>query len=155
MKSNLENIRTKLPIRVISYYASSKGIDGKNCFNFWMRSYIIRIISDKPFGRGDVLEITDIKKDSSGLFIAVRVINEWQAEYPVLSFVSGRLVYDKWSDFSYKSTEGIEILDSIEQLLMDNLSIGFVILAYKSGKIYCDDNVRDNHLEFSIQLDLV
>ena len=46
------------PIRVISYYASSKSqIDGKNDFCFWMRSKLTRIICDKPFARGDVLQI--------------------------------------------------------------------------------------------------
>ena len=44
-----------LPQKVISYYASSKGIDNRNCFNFWLRSKLIRVICDKPFARGDVL----------------------------------------------------------------------------------------------------
>ena len=51
--SNLGTANITLPVNVISYYASTKGIDGKNCFNYWMRSKLVRIISDKPFARGD------------------------------------------------------------------------------------------------------
>ena len=149
--SNLDNI--KLPTRVISYYASSKGIDGKHSFNFWMRSALIRVIADKPFGRGDTLEITSIKKDGEKVIIEAKVIEEWQKEYPVLCFVSGRLTYNKWSNFDYTCTEGIQVLCSIEQLLSNNYSLGFVALAYKSGKTICDDNGMDNHLEIAITVD--
>ena len=46
------------PMRVISYYASTKSpIDGKHSYNYWMRSKLVRIIADKPFARGDVLVI--------------------------------------------------------------------------------------------------
>lgn len=152
MTSNLENSSIKFPIRVISYYASSKGIDGKNCFNFWMRSALIRVIADKPFARGDVLEISSITKNGSNTTIECKVINEW-AEYPVLCFVSGRLTYNKWSNFKYTSTEGIQILQSIEQLLSNNYSIGFITLVYKSGKLFCDDDNMNNHLEIDINLD--
>ena len=152
MTSNLENSSIKFPIRVISYYASSKGIDGKNCFNFWMRSALIRVIADKPFARGDVLEISNITKNGSNIIIECKVINEW-AEYPVLCFVSGRLTYNKWSNFKYTSTEGIQILQSIEQLLSNNYSIGFITLVYKSGKLFCDDDNMNNHLEIDINLD--
>ena len=152
MTSNLENSSIKFPIRVISYYASSKGIDGKNCFNFWMRSALIRVIADKPFARGDVLEIFSITKNGSNTTIECKVINEW-AEYPVLCFVSGRLTYNKWSNFKYTATDGIQILQSIEQLLSNNYSIGFITLVYKSGKLLCDDDSMNNHLEIDINLD--
>ena len=151
MASTLESFISKLPMRVISYYASSKGIDGKHCFNFWIRSALIRIIANKPFARGDVLEITNIIKNGANITIECKVIDEW-AEYPVLCFVSGRLVYNKWSNFKYTSTEGIQILCPIEQLLTNNYSIGFAVLIYKSGKIYCDDDEMNNHLEIDITL---
>ncbi len=153
MTSNLDLQNINFPIRVISYYASSKGIDGKNSFNFWMRSALIRIISNKPFARGDVLEITSLEKTESGIIINVNVIEEWEAEYPVLCFVSGRLTYNKWSNFKYTTTAGIQILYPIEQLLSTNYSIGFIVLVYKSGKILCDDDGMDNHLEIDITLD--
>lgn len=153
MLTNLDNKTISFPMRVISYYASSKGIDGKNCFNFWMRSALIRIIADKPFARGDVLEIKDIYKENGSTIIDVNVIDEWQAEYPVLCFISGRLTYNKWSNFKYLCTEGIQILQPIEQLLSGNYSIGFVVLAYQSGKIFCDDDTMNNHLEIDISLE--
>ena len=151
MTSNLDFSSIKFPLRVISYYASTKGIDGKHCFNFWVRSALIRVVSDKPFARGDVLEITNMTKNGSNIMIDCKVIDEW-AEYPVLCFVSGRLTYNKWSNFEYTSTEGVQILCPIEQLLTNNYSIGFVASVYKSGKIYCDDDDMNNHLEIDITL---
>lgn len=151
MTSNLDNFSNKLPIRVISYYASSKGIDGKNGFNFWIRSALVRIVADKPFARGDVLEIINITKKGVNTILECKVIDEW-AEYPVLCFVSGRLTYNKWSNFKYTSTEGIQILQSVEQLLSNNYSIGFIILVYTSGKVFCDDDAMNNHLEIDISL---
>ena len=89
------------PIRVISYYASNKSnIDGKNDFCFWMRCKLTRIVCDKPFARGDVLQINSITENSSGIIIDTTLIEDWEKEYPVLTFVSGRLIYNKWVDLN-------------------------------------------------------
>ena len=56
------------PMRVISYYASTKSpIDGKHSYNYWMRSKLVRIIADKPFARGDVLVINSLKSTSTAI----------------------------------------------------------------------------------------
>ena len=81
------------------------------------------------------------------------MINEWEQGYPVLNFISGRLIYNKWADFECTPTEGIQIVKQIEQILADNYSIGFVILAYKSGKISCVDKVTNNKFDIHIRLD--
>ena len=150
------NLEIKLPTRCISYYASDKSLlDGKHSYEFWMRSKLTRICSEKPFGRGDVLEIKSIVDTSSGTLINVDVIDEWQQEYPVLNFISGRLIYNKWCTFEYKATEGIQILKPIEQVLADNYSIGFIVLAYKSGKISCYDTTSKNKFDIYINLEFV
>lgn len=153
MKTNLDNIKRFIGTRCISYYASSKSvIDNKQSYEFWIRGKCIRIICNKPFARGDVLEINNIEDISSGTLITTTLIDEWQEEYPVLNFISGRLIYNKWTDFEYTATEGIEIIKPIEQVLSDNYSIGFIVLAYKSGKISCMDKVSHNQFDIHISL---
>lgn len=151
--TNLENIPLKLPIRCISYYASDKSaLDNQHSYEFWTRSKLTRIVCDKPFSRGDVLQINSIDNTSTGLLLRTELIDEWQEEYPVLNFVSCRIVYNKWADFKYTATEGIQIICPIEQVLNDNYSIGFVVLAYKSGKISCLDTITHNKFDVFINL---
>ena len=151
MSTNLENI--EFPFRCISYYASDKSpLDGKHSYEFWMRSFLVRIVCDKPFSRGDVLQVESITKNNVGILINVTVIDEWEEEYPVLNFISGRLIYNKWVDFKYEATEGIQIISPIEQILSDSYSLGFVILAYKSGKISCNDTMTGNAFDVYINL---
>jgi hypothetical protein len=141
------------PMRCISYYASSKsGLDGKQSYEFWLRGICIRIVCDKPFARGDVLEIQSIEDNNSGVLITTKLINDWEQEYPVLNFISGRLIYNRWVKFEYEVTEGIQILKPIEQVLSNNFSLGFIILCYKSGKITCIDKQTDNKFDVSINL---
>lgn len=142
------------PIRAISYYASSKSIiDKKHDFCFWMRGKLTRIICDKPFARGDVLQINSITDISSGILIDTTLIEEWQAEYPVLNFISGRFIYNRWADFEYIPSDGIQILKPIEQVLSDNYSIGFITLVYQSGIIKCIDKLTNNRFDVHITLD--
>ena len=71
----MTNLDIKLPTRCISYYASDKSVvDGKHSYEFWMRSKLTRICADKPFSRGDVLEIQSIEENSSGTLINAKVI---------------------------------------------------------------------------------
>ena len=152
MKANLDKQIT-LPIRCISYYASDKSsLDNKNSYEFWLRSKLTRIICDKPFSRGDVLQIDSINDTSSGIVINTTLIDEWQEEYPVLCFVSGRLIYNKWVDFTCTPSEGIQILKPIEQVLSDNYSLGFILLVDQSGKITCVDTLTQNRFDIHINL---
>ena len=152
MKTNLDKPIT-FPVRCISYYASDKSsLDNKNSYEFWLRSKLTRIICDKPFSRGDVLQINSINDTSSGIMINTTLIEEWQEEYPVLCFVSGRLIYNKWADFTCTPSEGIQILKPIEQVLSDNYSLGFILLVYQSGKIACIDTLTQNRFDIHVNL---
>jgi len=147
------NTDIKYPIRVISYYASNKSkVDNKNDFCFWMRCKLTRIICDKPFARGDVLQINNISETSNGIIIDTTLIEDWEKEYPVLNFVSGRLIYNKWADFEFTPSEGIQIIKPIEQILSDNYSIGFILLVYKSGIIKCVDKTTKNYFDVHVNL---
>ncbi len=148
------NTNITYPIRVISYYASNKSkIDNKHNFCFWMRHKLTRIICDKPFARGDVLQINSITENNSGILIDTTLIEEWEKEYPVLNFVSGRLIYNKWADFEFTPSEGIQIVKPIEQVLLDNYSIGFILLVYKSGIIKCVDKTTKNYFDIMVSLE--
>ena len=152
MKTNLDKSIT-FPVRCISYYASDKSsLDNKNSYEFWLRSKLTRIICNKPFSRGDVLQIDSIDDTSSGIVINTTLIDEWQEEYPVLCFVSERLIYNKWVDFNCTPSEGIQILKPIEQVLSDNYSLGFILLVYQSGKITCVDTLTQNRFDIHINL---
>ena len=147
------NTEIKFPIRVITYNASSKSqIDGKHDFCFWMRCKLTRVICDKPFARGDVLQINSITDTPSGIVIDTNLVEDWEQEYPVLNFVSGRLIYNKWADFEFIPSEGIQIVKPIEQILSDNYSIGFILLVYQSGIIKCIDKTTKNYFDVHVSL---
>ena len=152
MKERIKNNLT-FPFLCISYYASSKNeIDHKHSFDYWMRSKLVRIVSDKSFARGDVLKVNSVENTSSGIVINVEVQEEWNRELPVLCFVSSRLVYNRWSKFKFKPTVGIQIVEPIEQVLSGNYSIGLILLCYKSGKINCKDDVGHNEFDVLVNL---
>lgn len=154
MKSTNLDINRVLGTRCISYYASSRSkIDNKHSYEFWIRGKCIRIVADKSFGRGDTLQINSITDTTSGVNINVSVLDEWEEGYPVLNFVSGRLIYNKWINFECVASDGIQILKKVEQVLSDNYSLGFIVLVYKSGKITCTDTMSDNNFDIIINLD--
>jgi len=149
----MTNSNFSFPIRCISYYATSKSnVDGKHSYEFWMRGICVRMICNKPCARGDVIEINKIEDTNSGVLIDTTLIDEWEQEYPVLNFISGRLIYNKWVNFEYKATDGIQILKPIEQVLSDNFSLGFIILCYKSGLISCKDTQTNNEFDVHVNL---
>lgn len=151
--SNLESNLT-LPLNCISYYASNKSkVDNKDSYEFWMRGKCVRLICNKSFARGDVLQLNNIKETNTGIAIDTTLIDEWQEEYPVLNFISGRLVYNKWAEFECTPSEGIQIIQPLYQILQDSLSIGFITLVYKSGKITCIDKITQNKFDVFIGLE--
>ena len=149
----MTNSNFSFPIRCISYYATSKSnIDNKHSYEFWMRGICVRMICDKPCARGDVIEIQKIEDTTSGILITTKLIDEWEQEYPVLNFISGRLIYNKWVKFEYEASDGIQILKPIEQVLSNNFSLGFIILCYKSGIITCVDTQTNNKFDVHVNL---
>lgn len=151
--TNLEE--TKLPFKCISYYASSKSqIDGKNSYCYWFRGKLIRIIADKPFARGDILNIISIETNSNnGIIINTTVDTGDYEKYPVLSFVSTRLVYNKYSDFEFVTSPEIKIIKTIDQIMDDNYSVCFIILTDATGTIHAIDKRTNNYFDINISLD--
>lgn len=152
MSNNTQPDAITFPVRCMSLYASSVGIDERDSFNFWIRSRLIRVICDKPFARGDILEISHVDDMENGVFIYTKLIEECVEEYPTLNFISGRVVYSKDSSFVCTSSKNIKIVKKIEQILNEDYSLGFVVLAYDSGKIECIDKQNKNYFECYINV---
>ena len=150
--TNLGGIVT--PFKCISYYVSTKSaIDNQHSYCYWFRGKLIRIISNKPFARGDMLIINSIENQSNGgTVINVEVDSGEYQKMPVLSFVSTRLVYNKYSDFEFTSTPGITILKTIEQVMDDNYSACFIVLSETSGMIHAVDKHMNNYFDINISL---
>lgn len=141
------------PIKCISYFASNKNkIDNKQSFEWWFRGFLVRIISEKSFARGDILIIKNIIKDNNKILINVDVSDEEYTSYPVLTFISSRLVYNKYSDFTFFTSPSIQILQLLEQVINDNYSIGFIILASDNGVIKATDSVLKNQFDIYLKL---
>ena len=150
--TNLESI--SYPFKCISYYVSSKSsIDNKDSYTYWFRGKMIRIIADKPFARGDVLIVNNIyTTPSNGTIIDVSVDSGQYEQYPVMNFISTRLVYNKYSDFDFSTTPGIKILKIIEQTLDDNYSVCFIVLTEKNGTIKAVDKNMNNYFDINVTL---
>jgi hypothetical protein len=149
MNTNLE-----FPIKCISYYASNRNqVDKKHSFEWWMRGKLVRIISDKMFARGDMLIINNISEINNAIIINVSVDTGPYEPAPVLSFVSSRLVYNKYSKFEATADEGITILSQIDQITNDdNYSIGFLLLVEKSGVVHVKDTFMNNFFDVNCTL---
>lgn len=93
----------------IMNYSSKTGIDSKNSYEFWFYSDLIRIIGDKPFARGDVVEILAIDEEKKE--IKIEVLGDpniedvpsqvLEKELPVFMFLVTPLPLDELSDYNF------------------------------------------------------
>ena len=150
---------------IILNYQSDKGIDGKPSYNFWFTSSLIRVIGNKPFGRGDIALIREIRKPSPTEWnIEVDIIGDAKVdaeamdlvaslneEIPTLIFATTKIYLDKNSDVHIYSTDDIEILLNCSSSMNDNKSYTIAALVKgKQGKIYGHDRVNQTSLEWLI-----
>lgn len=148
-------------------YQSDKGIDGKPSYNFWFTSSLIRIIGDKPFGRGDICEIIEIRKiNPTEWNIQVSVIgdvnvdseamefieNYKEEEVPTLIFLTTKIYLDVSSDVHmYTDKDNIEVLLNCSSVMNNNKSYTIAALMKgKQGKIFGIDKVNGTSLEWLI-----
>lgn len=146
-------------------YQSEKGIDGKPSYNFWFTSSLIRVIGDKPFGRGDIARIREIRKptptewnidvdiigDTEVDSEAMDLVSSLDEEIPTLIFVTTKIYLDKSSDVHLYATDDIEILLNCSSVMNDNKSYTIAALVKgKQGKIYGIDKVNGTPLEWLI-----
>lgn len=144
-------------------YVSKKGPDGQHSYEFWFTSSIIRIVADKPFGRGDIAKINEIKKQSDTEWrINVEVLGDpnvenlpdeifSRGEIPTLLFATPKIYLNEVSEYHAYSTENIHILLNCSAILDHNKSYTIAALVKgKQGKIYATDKVTNDKLEWLI-----
>lgn len=147
-------------------YQSDKGIDGKPSYNFWFTSSLIRVIGDKPFGRGDICEISEIKKINStewNIYVkiigdinvdseAMEFIKNYTEEIPTLIFLTTKIYLDVNSDVHiYTDNDNIEVLLNCSSVMNNNKSYTIAALVKgKQGKIFGIDKVNQTSLEWLI-----
>ena len=143
------------PLRCISYYSSNLStIDSRHSFEYFFRHKLLRIRGDKPFARGDMLDITNMQETSTGVVMDAAVVT--QEEYspaPVLVFVSNRFVYNPYADFSYETSGGVQLINVVETNIDDNFSSAFICLVTDAGQITCTDPIFQNNYDIKISLD--
>ena len=150
------NLDLTTPLNCISYYVSNKSpIDNKHSYCYWFRGKLIRIVADKPFARGDMLQINSVTQahSSSNIVIDVTVQTGEYVQAPVLNFVSTRLVYNTYSQFEFTTTPGVQILKTLEQIIDDNYSVCFVVLTSENGVIHAVDKFMNNYFNINISLE--
>lgn len=131
----------KYPIKAISYCASNCGnSDRKHSFEFWVRGHLIRVIGDKPFSRGDMIWIDEIKYDWSDntYYIMTRVIDDepYESNLPVLSIAVSRMIYSV-TDFKIKEEGNIKVLEHMYIKTDDSYSLAFISLVSGEARINC------------------
>lgn len=131
----------KFPIKAISYCASNCGnIDNKHSFEFWIRGHLIRVIGDKPFSRGDMIYIDEIKYDwdVDTYYIMTRVIDDepYEKDLPVLSIAVSRMIYSV-TDFKVRTEGNIQVLEHLYIETDNSYSVAFISLISGDARINC------------------
>lgn len=104
-------------------YSSSKNFHGLHSYEYGFANHTYSIIGDKPFSRGDVVQIVDYKKESRNEFrINVKVLgdpiinsnefdNSHRIEIPTLLFLSSRIYLSEFSDYAIVNTINARVLN--------------------------------------------
>ena len=103
-------------------YSSSKNFYGLNSYEYGFANHTFSIIGDKPFSRGDVVQLTSYKKESRNEFrINVKVLGDPKInspepsyfnriEIPTLLFLSSRIYLSEFSEYEIVHTINARVL---------------------------------------------
>lgn len=115
-------------------YSSSKNYHGVYSYEYGFANHTFSIIGDKPYSRGDIVEITSYRKESRNEFrINVKVLGDPRInsdkfdaynriEIPTLLFLSSRIYLSEFSDYEIVNTVNADIL-SFEGVKQDRNKI--------------------------------
>lgn len=142
------------PIRCISYYSSNlSSIDNRHSFEYFFRHKLLRIRGNKPFARGDMLNITSMAETNSGVVLDAAVVTDEEYQRaPVLLFVSNRFVFNPYSEFSYDVQGDVQLLKVVDTTIDENYSSAFICLARGDGTIVCTEPIFKNNYDIKIGL---
>lgn len=147
-------------------YQSKRSI-GAPSFDFWFTSSLIRIIADKPFSRGDLAYIKEIKHPSDTEWnIIIEVVGSLPTDpkykevmegrdnlddIPSLVIATTRIYLDITSDLHLYSSDNVEILLNCASSMNNNKSYTAVVLiAGKQGTIVGVDATNGTEVEWLI-----
>src|SRR5215467_14723712 len=103
-------------------YSSSKNFHGLNSYEYGFADHTFSIVGDKPFSRGDIVQIQSCRKESRNEFrINVKVLGDPRImsdefdgsnriEIPTLLFLSSRIYLSEFSDYEIISTTNAKVL---------------------------------------------
>lgn len=146
-------------------YQSSRGIDDRPTYAFWFTSSLVKIVGDKPFGRGDIVLLETIEKTN---------INEWtleckvvgdpeidpeakqlsessDREIPTLLFLTTKIYLHEDAEVDLTCTDNITLLLSCSSIINNNKSYTVVALIKgKQGRIRGLDSIHKTPLNWLI-----
>jgi hypothetical protein len=143
-------------------YSSNK-LNNEHSYEYGFSTHSFKIVGDKPFSRGDIVEILSHKKESRNQYrIYVKVIGdpainsrdetkEPRIEIPTLLFLSSRIYLSEFSDFQITSTINAKIL-TFEGVQQDSSKIYAVaaLVCESEANIKCTDVNSGTKFEWSI-----
>ena len=152
-----------IPCYCVLNYQSKLGVDKRHSYEFWFTSSIIRIIADKPFGRGDIAKIKNITKQSETEWrINIDVLGDpkiekiprevfSQGEVPTLLFVTPKIYLNDHSEYHAFGSDNVKILLNCSATLDGNKSYTIAALVKgKQAKIYAADKFTGDRIEWLI-----
>lgn len=160
--NTLEALMDKL---IILNYQSERGIDNSPSYNFWFTSSLIRVIADKPFGRGDVARVVDIKKPTQtqwNIMVEIlgdpdieedvkELVTQEGREIPTLVFATTKIYLDEASKLHVYGSDNIEILLNCDSTMNNNKSYTIAALVTgNQGKIIGVDQINGTEVEWLI-----
>jgi hypothetical protein len=122
-------------------YSSTLDSENYNSYYYGFGVHFFRIVGDKPFGRGDVVEILNCEQRTKSEFrIDVRVLGDPMPRYsvrqfdpatrielPTLIFLSSRIYLSPFSDYKIEKEFNCEVL-TFQQTQQDSNKIYAVAL---------------------------
>jgi hypothetical protein len=143
-------------------YSSNKN-NSENSYEYGFSTHSFKIVGDKPFSRGDIVEILSHNQESRNQYrINVRVLgdpainsrvssNEPRIEIPTLLFLSSRIYLSEFSSFQIERAINAKIL-AFEGVKQDQSKI-YAVAALVSGaeaNIKCMDPNSGVKFEWTI-----
>lgn len=154
----------KLPTYCVLNYQSEEGVDRLNSYNFWFTSSLIRVIGDKPFGRGDIARITEVRHSTETewcVYCEILGSPEYgddipeeayeKGEIPTFIFTTTKIYTNVDSDYQFFSSDNVQILMACSAVMNDNKSytVG-VLVKGKQGKVQAVDDMTGVEMEWVI-----
>jgi hypothetical protein len=153
----------ELPTYCVLNYQSEEGVDKLNSSNFWFTSSLIRVIGDKPFGRGDIAKIIEVKHPTETEWcIYCEIIGDpeldeipdevyAEGEVPTFIFVTTKIYTNVASEYEFFSSDNVKVLLACSAVMNDNKSYtAAVLIKGKQGKVQAVDKLTGTEMEWVI-----